>query len=241
MHPQTAALPSNPNGFWRARLSREGVFGLHLTLGVAVFLIAAVVFGNIAEDLVTKDRMVAMDLAVSNWFYAHATPALTQFFLALSNLHGTLGVLLFCLVFGAGLARRRAWDWLLLLLLSVPIGMVLNVLLKNIFQRARPTFDHPLITLVSYSFPSGHTAAATLLYSVLGAWLLTWVRGGRRWLVVLAGVTMVALVALSRVYLGVHYLSDVVAAVASSTCWLAVTFTSVAVWRRRTARTRRLT
>ena len=117
--------------------------------------------------------------------------------------------------------------------LAVPLGMLLNVLLKNIFQRARPSFEHPLLTLTTYSFPSGHAAAATLLYGVLGAYLVCTCKGWRRALAGCLAVAMVALVGLSRIYLGAHYLSDVAAAVASSVGWLAIVFTSVATWRKR--------
>lgn len=119
--------------------------------------------------------------------------------------------------------------------------MLLNVLLKHIFQRARPSFDEPLLTLATYSFPSGHTAAATLLYGVMAAYLVRTCLGLRRPLLVglavatavVMAATMVALVGVSRLYLGVHYLSDIVAATASSTGWLAITLTSVVTWRKR--------
>lgn len=222
-------------GFFRARLSPDGYLGLHLTVGVVTLLMAALVFGHIAEDVFTADTIVTLDLQVSAWFHAHATPALTAFFLVFTNLHGTVGALALALLFTVFLAQKRAWDWVLRVALAVPLGMLLNVLLKNIFQRVRPSFEQPLLTLSTYSFPSGHTAAATLLYGVVGAYLVCTCKGWRRGLVVCLAVGMVALVGLSRIYLGAHYLSDVAAAIASSTCWLAIVFTSVATWRKHAA------
>jgi undecaprenyl-diphosphatase len=220
------------HGFFRARLSPDGYLGLHLTVGVATLLMAALVFGHIAEDVFTADKMVTLDLQVSAWFYAHSTPALTAFFLFFTDLHGTVGVLALTFLFTLFLARKKAWGWVLRVALAVPLGMLLNVLLKNIFQRVRPSFEHPLLTLTTYSFPSGHTAAATLLYAVVGAYLVCTCNGWRRVVVVCLAVGMVALVGLSRIYLGAHYLSDVAAAIASSTGWLAIVFTSVATWRK---------
>lgn len=228
-----AALPVR---FVRARLSPDGYLGLHLTLGMIAVLLAVFVFADIAEDVLTNDDLVMFDERALQWLHAHATPARTAFFFFVTTWHNTLGILVMTglLALWMALKKQRDWeDWILRLLLSVPLGMLLNFLLKNIFQRERPGFDQPIITLVSYSFPSGHTAAATLFYGVLAAWLLTQLR--RTWWVpvVVLAASMVLLVALSRVYLGVHYPSDVFAAMASSTAWLAITFTGVATWRKR--------
>ena len=220
----------------RARLSPDNYLGLHLTLGLVTLLIAMLVFGDIAEDVTTADTIVTLDLQVSAWFHARARPLLTAFFLLLTDLHNTVGALVLSLLFTLFLVKKRAWDWALCMALAVPLGMLLNVLLKNIFPRARPTFEHPLLTLTTYSFPSGHTAAATLLYGVVGAYLVCTCRGWQRLLAVAVTVGMVALVGLSRIYLGVHYFSDVVAAIASSTGWLAIVLTSVVTWRKRQER-----
>ena len=196
---------------------------------------AVFVFGHIAEDVMTADALVTLDLKIAAWFHAHAQAPLTTFFLLLTDLHNTPGVLVLSCLFTWFLVKKKAWDWVLRTALAVPLGMLLNVLLKNIFQRARPSFEHPLLSLATYSFPSGHTAAATLLYGVVGTYLVCNYRGWRRLLAVLFAVSMVGLVGLSRMYLGVHYFSDVVAAIASSTGWLAVVFTSVVTWRKRQA------
>ncbi len=222
-----------PAGFLRARLSPDGYLGLHLTIGMAAVLLAVFVFAHIAEDVVTNDRLVMFDDRVLQWLHAHATPARTAVFFFVTTWHNTLGILLMTGLLAMWMGMKKQWDWILRLLLSVPLGMVLNFLLKNIFQRERPGFDQPIITLVSYSFPSGHTAAATLFYGVLAAWLLTRLR--RAWWapVVLLAAGMVLVVALSRVYLGVHYPSDVFAAMASSIAWLVIAFTGIGTWRRR--------
>ncbi len=229
-HPRSASL----SAFLRARFSLEGYLGLHLTMGALVLMLCAFIFGNIAEDVVTADKITMLDLQVSQWFHSHATPPLTRFMLWVTHLHSTLGILALSLLLAIYWMRIKAWDWLLTLVLTVPVGMLLNLLLKSIFQRTRPIFDVPLLTLSSYSFPSGHAAGATLFYGVLAAWLIgtttSW-----RWRVFIATLAtlMVALVGLSRIYLGVHYLSDVLAAVAASSGWLAFSLTAVATSRRR--------
>jgi undecaprenyl-diphosphatase len=93
--------------------------------------------------------------------------------------------------------------------------MLLNVGLKHLFQRPRPILDEPLVELVTYSFPSGHAVASTVFYGAACALVCTHVRSpALRVLAVGAAIAMVLLVTFSRVYLGAHYLSDVVAGVA---------------------------
>jgi membrane-associated phospholipid phosphatase len=115
---------------------------------------------------------------------------------------------------------RRA-ERLLTLALAVTGGLVLNILLKLVYQRARPRFDDPLLTLTTYSFPSGHTAGAVVFYGVLAAFLVSRFYDRRlRAASVIGAIVAIVLVAFSGLYLGAHYLSDVVAAACSRTAWL---------------------
>ncbi len=241
--PTPSPLPTDEHRlirFLRARLSPDGYLGLHLTIGMAVLLSAVFVFANIAEDVMERDNLVVLlDSQVMQWLQAHATPGRTAFLLVVTHWHNTLGILVMAALLTLWLAHQRQWDWVLRVALSVPLGMLLNVLLKNIFQRHRPVFDEPLLTLQTFSFPSGHTAAATLLYGIAAAWLLTKLKRQWRAPVLLLAASLVGMVALSRVYLGVHYPSDVLAAVASSTAWLAIVLTGVSTATRfRSAQTK---
>ncbi len=222
-------------GNWlEARFSPEGKLGLHLTLGALALLAMAWIFGTIAEDVVTREPIVLLDQQVSTWFQEHGTAA---FFRAMSavTFFGS-GLWIFCVAaFGvAFLIWRRAWHRLLLLFLVVPGGGLLNFLLKMAFQRERPLWEHPLVVLHSYSFPSGHTMGATLIYGLATAVGFSWVRTWRgRVCLVATGTCVVFLVGFSRVALGVHFLSDVLAGAAAGLAWLALCVTSVETLRRR--------
>ena len=150
-----------------------------------------------------------------------------------THLHGTLSVSILALLLAAYLVRKREPYWVLTLLVVLPLGMLINVLLKQIFLRARPSFGDPILTLASYSFPSGHVAGATLFYGVLAAYLCSR-PGARPWRVaiVLTACAMVVLVGITRLYLGVHYFSDVVGAAAWSTAWVALCLVGTAALKR---------
>lgn len=222
--------------FLAARLTPGEVFGLHLTVGVAIMLAAGWLFGEIAGQVSGNGGLVFIDQWLACWLHARATPASTQALMLITDWHDTLGVLVMAALFATVLAWRRSWYWMLAVVSTVPGGMLLNWLLKQQFQRQRPRFDEPLLHLVSYSFPSGHTIGATLLYGVLSAYSVCVLRSSAARAAVLAGAClMVALVALSRLALGVHYLSDVMAAVALGCTWLAVCITAISTLRRHRA------
>jgi undecaprenyl-diphosphatase len=112
-------------------------------------------------------------------------------------------------------------------------GSLLNVLLKHFFHRQRPVLENPLVTLTSFGFPSGHTMGATLFYGVLALFVAQSVRAW--WLRVLAwslASVAVLLIGLSRIYLGAHYLTDVLGAFAVGLAWLAFSWTGVETLRK---------
>ncbi len=206
-----------------------------LSAGAVVLMVATTIFGNIAEDVATNDSIVLVDKKVAEWFYHHTTPTLTKIMLVITNMHGTLPVSIAVIALCAWLAWRCNWYWLLCVSLTVPGGILLNVGMKYAFQRSRPSFDNQLLTLTTYSLPSGHVAGATLLYGVVVALLLPQVRSWKaRALLVWIALFIVFVVAITRMYLGVHYLTDVLAAFAESIAWLALCITGVhAYWERK--------
>lgn len=218
--------------FLRARLARGTRFGLHLTVGLAVAILAAWLFGAIAEDVVERDPIVYTDLAISTWLQQHRTPALTQLMLGVTQLHSHVGIALLASLLGLYLYRRHAYYWLAALIVAIPTGMILNALLKLIFQRPRPVLDAPLLHLATYSFPSGHTLNATVLYGFMTAYLIAHRRRRARLAIAPAiALALIGVVAFSRVYLGVHFMSDVLASFIEGIAWLAICLTAVSSYR----------
>ena len=120
-----------------------------------------------------------------------------------------MGVCCYAVIFAALLAWRRQWRRLATVFVCVGGGLLLNVLMKLAFHRARPVLDDPLLTLSSYSFPSGHVAGSTIAYGLLVAWVFGRTRRPLwRVLAVVGASAAIALVAFTRMYLGVHYLSE---------------------------------
>jgi len=229
-----------PIRFLQNRLSPQGYAGLHLTVGVLVVLICGWCFGEIAEDVSHGDPIVQVDRHVAVWFHQHASPTITQvartisFFGSVGWLTAvSLGVALF-------LVSRRDWLNASLVALVMLGGSTLNVVLKHFFHRERPVLESPLVTLSSYGFPSGHTMGATLLYGLLA--LLAWknLRNRAARLACAVGACFwILLIGFTRIYLGAHYLTDVLGALAAGLFWLVFCWTAFETLRWRRDSTRR--
>ena len=223
--------------FLQERLSPEGYLGLHLTVGLLVILAAGWWFGDIAEDMSRNAATRLLDEHVASWFHQRATPTLTE----IARVVTWFGSVGFLALAASGVATvlivRKLWDRLLVLTLAVGGGSLLNLVLKHFFHRQRPVLENPLITLSSFGFPSGHTMGATLFYGVLAVLLVHSVRAWRfRVLSVSGALLVVGLIGLSRIYLGAHYLTDVLGAIAVGLAWLSFCWTGVETlrrWRRR--------
>ena len=213
---------------------RRAFLGLHLVAGFIIFASMTLTLWQISEVINKREPLTITDAQLSTWLHSHTLPWLTSAMFVVTSLGSSLIASCIAVVFGVYLIRRRRFYWLAAFLSSVYGGMLLNRILKYVFQRPRPHFDDPLLSLTSYSFPSGHTMTATVLFGVLAAYFFTTTPDWRRRVVIVfvAGL-LILLVGFSRMYLGVHYLSDVLAAMSEGLAWLALCLTLVySLWRR---------
>jgi undecaprenyl-diphosphatase len=238
-HPRVTALHTRfaPQiAFLQARLSPAGFLGLDLTIGATILIGASWMFGGIAEDVVTGDPLTVVDREFAVWLHVHATPTLTEAMKFISLLASWPVVMGICLFMASYFAWKRSPYHLVALMLTIPVGMLLNGMLKYAFHRSRPAWDDPILIIGSFGFPSGHAMAATLLYGFLTAFVVRNVQAWRwRVLAVLSAGLLVVLIGFSRLYLGVHYLSDVLAGMAAGSAWLALCLTAVGTLRRHRA------
>lgn len=210
--------------------------------GTVLFLLAAVsaalvAFAALAEDLVTGDPIVAWDQRFAAWLHAHPNEPTTDVLRVLTELGGVAFVTGATIVIAAGLALRRRLAEALLLVFAVLGSELVNFALKAIFRRERPSFPDPLATETSFSFPSGHSSVAIAFYGALAFVLARQLPRWRpRLAIALAAAAVIAAVGFSRLYLGVHYLSDVLAGFAAGLAWLLICVLALVIHARRRAR-----
>ena len=229
------AVHTLPNARYRDRTGMAAS-RLQARLGLAILVLSVLGFLLVAYQVVDKGPATALDARLAHWLHAQASPPLTEALLAVTQMHAPAGIAVLAAGMAIYLALKRDHYWLLAVLLTMPAGMILNVMLKNLFERNRPVFDQPLVMLSTYSFPSGHTAYSTMLYGLLAAYVAHRVdRWQWRLVSVLVCGAIVALVAFSRLYLGAHFLTDVLAGALEGLAWLALIWLVITHLRRRQA------
>src|SRR5438094_1256136 len=178
---------------------------------------------NSITALAVANPFWSADHGIATWFHEHLTPTFVIVLHAFTEFGSGewIGIVLCALVLF--FAWKRWWPSLVTLIITVPGGMLLNEWLKILVHRHRPFVDGPFVDWSGYSFASGHTIAATLLYGQLLLFVLPALKT-RHWrlLCIISAMSLVLLVGFSRIALGAHFLTDVLAAIIFGIIWLMV-------------------
>lgn len=187
-----------------------------LVVGGLGALAPLTVFAALGEDIASGEPL-RFDRSILEWLHAQATPALDQVMLFITNIGGEIGLTALIAVLLLGLSLLRRWRDAFFVFLAVGGSEAFNLMLKALFGRPRPSLWTSISPETSFSFPSGHATGSVALAAAL--LVLLW---STRWRVpaLLIGALFGTLVSLSRLYLGVHYPSDVLAGAAASLAWV---------------------
>lgn len=191
---------------------------VEICLGSLLILFSLVVFLKIGEDVLGKET-ISFDSTIIHFIYAFRSPLMTTVMRAITFLGGGLFIGSAIVVTIVLLVRKHAKDALIFSFILF-FGINLNLLLKALFQRPRPEFM-PLIHESSYSFPSGHSMNSFVFYMSLSYFIFRKTNSRRlRLILSLLSGLLVLFIGISRVYLGVHYPSDVLAGFIAGGIWL---------------------
>jgi membrane protein DedA with SNARE-associated domain/membrane-associated phospholipid phosphatase len=215
--------------FLARRLRPGGALGLSLTATVAALVAAAWAFGAILQDVLARDELELVDQPVARFFVRYREAWLTRVMQDASNLGSTRLLLPLVVVVGVGWwLHRRSWRPLGLLAVAYAGAEVAFNAVKELVHRPRPPATILLKPVAGPGFPSGHAAQAVAVYGMLAALVAAatpaWSRKVTAWAlaVVVAGV-----VAVSRLYLGTLWLTDVLGGLALGAAWLFALLTGV--------------
>jgi len=204
------------------RLDPHAATGLALTLALLLAIGGGVGLGLLAYLERTNGHLNRLDRSVGSWGWHHRSPLSTHGLRLVTQLGSITTIIVLCLILAAIETFRTRSAWVLPFLVVVLGGEeVLTLSIKDLANRARPSFDPSAVAGLGPSFPSGHSATAAAFYA--GAALLLGRRRGHLARAVLTGlaVGLAVGVASSRVLLDVHWLSDVIAGVLLGWAWFA--------------------
>jgi membrane-associated phospholipid phosphatase len=196
-------------------------------------LVAAVAaFAHLAEDYLTGDPIVRWDVSFARWLHEHASDPLVRVFDVITLAGNTVVLVVLVTAIGIVLLRRTRPNEATVIALALVGSALLNGALKLLFHRPRP--ELAFVHLDTYSFPSGHAAVSTATFSTIAFLLGRRYRSLRAWLLIPLG-TLVAilLVGFSRLYLGAHYLSDVLAGISVGFGWAMLCLIAYTLWGER--------
>lgn len=225
-------MPSTLQRLWNP-LARLGRF-YALTLLVSAGLLRA--FAEVAEHALSAPTQ-AVNAQILLAIHAYASAPLDALALACAAIGSAWGILLASTAFGAWLVRRGHRVDAATLGVAIAGGGVLTLALKRAFQQARPALWDKLVSESSFSFPSGHASLSLCLYGFIASWLVAQAPSElRRWVAAAALVSFALLIGVSRMYLGVHWPTDVAAGWIVAVFWLVVCLIGRRYLMRRRAR-----
>jgi membrane-associated phospholipid phosphatase len=207
---------------WVATLAHGGQArlvapGLMLVLGLGGGVVLLYLFATLTEEVMELETMY-LDLAVLTWLHGFSSPALDAAAEVFSAM-GSEGLAVLLVVLVVWWAFRGRWGIVGGLIITTIGAQLLNDVLKELFHRTRPAPVALAIPAQAFSFPSGHAMVSAAFYFFLA--YLGWrvLDGWRRWVWAGSLLLLVLLIGLSRLYLGVHYLTDVVAGYLAGLLW----------------------
>lgn len=207
---------------------------LALAAGTLVIVWTAHAFTDLAAALKEHNPAVQrIDAAVYDWCGARRTPFLSALFVSVTRAGGPVGMgALVAIVLGVLLARRR-FRWAAYLAITALGGVSLNQLLKFHYVRQRPDLKAAVLGALGYSFPSGHAMNGTIILGALAYLAARSIGTWKRKSAALAALATLALaIGISRIYLGVHWTSDVGGGFVAGLLWVAATTTGYELFRQ---------
>jgi undecaprenyl-diphosphatase len=221
---------------WLIRLkhyfSPEGSLSIYLLIGFLILVLGSKIFSEIASNVSANESIVRFDMAVETAIHANTNPGLIEL-MFLATLAGSVVIIIAAIALGIFFVWRRNWRDLLLLVVAVCGEEIVNLIFKNTFNRPRPIFTDPIAIASDFSFPSGHAMASMVFYGLIAYFLMRHSKPIiERILIAIIGVIIVSIIGFSRIYLGLHYPSDVLAGYSAGLAWLAFAISGLGLYRR---------
>ncbi|CAN5140199.1 hypothetical protein BH11PAT1_BH11PAT1_5780 [soil metagenome] len=193
------------------------LIGLEILVGSVLSGFSFILFAKLSDTILDKEKIL-FDTVITQFIYTFRSPLMTQVMFFITSLGsyflvaGSIFILLFLLY-------KKHKNEAILFSLIVLMGAVINIILKVIIQRPRPTF-YPLVIVKDFSFPSGHSMDSFVFFITIAYFSYHFTRNKKvSAIIAVLCALLIILIGISRVYLGVHYPSDVLGGYIAGLLW----------------------
>jgi membrane-associated phospholipid phosphatase len=203
--------------FIKSRFNINKKNGLYLTIGAIVSAFFFFIFFNFIEELFDKSSILVFDKNVINIIEIIRTPPLNKIMSFITYMGNSLAITISFFIMVILLIILKKYRYLYSLLISMSGSAVFVLLIKNIIGRQRPPVENALIVLTDFSFPSGHSYMAVAFYGLIIYFIFDILKDNNtKYFILSAGIIFILSLGFSRLYLGVHWPSDVFAGFAAA-------------------------
>lgn len=193
-----------------------------IIVGTTATIFLLIFFSYLTHIVFSQDEYLSFDLAVIEWaqsFVSDTMNIVMKVITEIGYIYVIIPIGLFAFYFLV-FVKKHYWE-AVMLIVSILGGDMIKAILKNVLQRERPTFMQ-IVEETGFSFPSGHTMSVVTFYGMLA--YIIWINSPSvpvlRWTIAIIAPVIMLLVGFSRVYLGVHFPTDVLAGLAVGGAWL---------------------
>lgn len=217
----------------KEKLSSKSYLGLYLIVGITVSLLFIWIFGEITENVLNKEPF-----AIDRWFIKHIsyfrTSLINEVMKVITVFGGYITIVPASLIVVIILLVQKRFDYLFTYIVSIIGGTLFFLVLKMTIQRNRPITEKTLIEVEGWSFPSGHATMSVIFYGIIAYFIIKNIHSFKLsvLLTILTGF-IVILIGFSRIYLQVHYVTDVLVGYAGGIFWLSICITGFEFYRRK--------
>ncbi|MGB3695111.1 MAG: phosphatase PAP2 family protein [Spirulinaceae cyanobacterium] len=214
---------------WKQKITVElaPLFSAVIIGGLVTAAFAIWGFAEIAEEVLEQETQ-ALDTSILLAIQQIHTPLLNKIVIGITTLGDPFILTILSLVFGVFLFWKRKWADAITLVITAVGALGLNFLLKDLFARERPALWDRIIDVSYQSFPSGHAMISLVIYGFIGYWLMRRFEAWRNTIAIVASVLVIT-IGFTRLYLGVHWPTDIVAGYAAGLVWLLTCIVSLEI------------
>lgn len=232
------SVKTTPNSWIKARLDPTQRYGLRLTLFTLAFLLVAVPFGLLLDQVMREGSLIKVDTAAANHLHAWIRESSAWVFVmeAISFLGDPIwfyavGAVV-CLVLWR-MSRKRLLAFFLATTLG---GGLVDTVVKVVVDRDRPSLEDPVASAHGQSFPSGHSMSSVVFYGAILLIFMPFIAKRLRFPAIAGAAVLCLAIGFSRLALGVHYITDVLGGFALGLAWLTLSVAAFSTWREERGR-----